>query len=118
MRVLLLEMPQLLRGMFEHAIELHGGCEVMEGARRELPMLTARTPPPDAVILGLSAAEDAVLVSALFACWPMTQVITVMQSGDVATLYQLSPSERQLGELSPAEIVEALRDAAHKGREV
>lgn len=117
-RVLLLEMPQLLRGILEHAIQLHSDCELVKDTRGAFQMLTDRTVAPDVVIMGLTAAEDATLVPALFAHWPTAQIMTVMQAGDDAAVYELRPSRRALGQMSPAEIVEVLREAVHRRREL
>jgi DNA-binding NarL/FixJ family response regulator len=115
-RVLLLEVPQLLRGILEHAIQLQNGCELVKDTRRALQMLKDQGAAPDIVVLGLSAAEDATLVPALFARWPSAQVITVMQSGEEANVYQLEPHARTLPQPSPGEIVERLRMAVDQSR--
>lgn len=117
MRVLLLQMPRLLRGILEHAIQVHGDCELMSGTARGSQVLAEQTIPPDIVILGLSAAEDATLVPALFSRWPQAQVMTVMQEGDDATAYELRPCRTVLGQMSAAEIVETLREAVRRRRE-
>jgi hypothetical protein len=70
------------------------------------------------VILGVTAAEDTTLVPALFARWPWAQVMTVMQAGDEATVYELRPRRRVMGQMSPDEIVAALRAAVHRSREL
>lgn len=117
-RVLLLGMPQLLRGILEHAVQLQSDCELLKDTRRAFQMLAEQTVPPDIVILGLTAAEDATLVPALFARWPTAQVMTVMQAGDDAAVYELRPRRRALGQMSPAEIVETLCEAVHRSREL
>ena len=110
-------MPQLLRDILEHDIQLQSDFELLKDTRRAFQMLTEQMVPPDVVILGLSAAEDATLVPALFARWPTAQVMTVTQAGDDAAVYELRPHRRPLGQMSPAEIVESLRDAVHRSRE-
>jgi DNA-binding NarL/FixJ family response regulator len=115
-RVLLLEMPQLLRGILEYAIQRHSDCELMQDPRGVFQMLTDRTITPDVVIIGLTATEDATLVPALFARWPRVQVMTVMAAGEDAVVYELKPQRRTLGQMSPAEIVDTLRDAVHRNR--
>jgi len=115
-RVLLLEMPQMLRGILEHAIQHHGDCELLRDTRGGLQMLTDRSSSPDVVIMGLSAAEDTTLVPAVFARWPGAQVMTLTAAGEDAVVYELKPHRRTIGPLSAAEIVETLRDAVHKSR--
>jgi DNA-binding NarL/FixJ family response regulator len=118
MRVLLLEIPPLLRDILEHGIQLQSDCELLRDARRTLQMLSEQTVPPDVVILGLAASEDATLVSALFSRWPRVQVVTVTQTGNDAALYELTPRRTALGHMSPTEIVDALREAIHRSREM
>lgn len=115
LRVVLLEVPRLLRDVLEHAIHQDGGCELVGASGG------AATPadqqPPDMVILGLTADEDATLVPALFARWPRAQVLTVAPTGGAAALYELRRRRRQLGEVSPSELVRTLRDAVQHSRD-
>jgi DNA-binding NarL/FixJ family response regulator len=111
-------MPQLLRGILEHAVQLQSDCELLKETKRSFQMFTDQKVSPDIVILGLTAAEDTTLVPALFARWPTAQVMTVMQAGDDAAVYELRPRRRPLGQMSPAEIVDTLRDAVHRSREM
>jgi DNA-binding NarL/FixJ family response regulator len=117
-RVLLLEVPQLLRGILEHAIRDQSECQLLKDTRPAFEMLTEQTVPPDIVILGLTAAEDVTLVPTLFARWPAAQVMTVMQAGEDAAVYELRPRRRALGQMSPDEVVETLRDAVYRRREL
>jgi DNA-binding NarL/FixJ family response regulator len=118
MRVLLLEVPQLLRGILEHAIRQRSDCELLKSAGRDFELGTERTVLPDAVILGLSAADDSTLVPGLFARWPSAQVMTVMQAGDSAAVYEMRPRRRLLGQVSPTELLDALRDAVRRHRDL
>ena len=116
--MLLLEVPPLLRDMLEHAIQLQSDCELLKDTRHGPQVLATEAMPPDIVVLGLTTAQDATLVPALFAQWPMTKVITVMQAGDDAMVYMLRLGRRVLGQASPSEIVETLRELAHESREL
>jgi DNA-binding NarL/FixJ family response regulator len=113
-RVLLLEIPRLLREILAQAIDADGGCELLTESGSAWP-IDGKTR-PDIVILGLIAEGDAALVPALFACWPRAQVVTVMQAGNAAAVYELRPTHRLLGEMSPTEIVQTLRDAVRRNR--
>jgi hypothetical protein len=115
-RVMLLEVPQLLRGILEHAIQLQSGCELMKGTRQIVQTLKNRSAAPDIVILGLSAEEDAELVPALFGCWPATQVMTVSHTGEEATMYELQLHVQTLPDPSLDEIVERIRRAVEESR--
>ena len=116
MRILLLEVPQLLRDILEQAIRRQHDCELLKDTSRgfDRPELAVT---PDVVVLGLQAEDDETLVPALFARWPATQVMTVMGAGDGAAFYELRPRRRRLDHVSPAELVEALRDAARRRRD-
>jgi DNA-binding NarL/FixJ family response regulator len=114
MRVLLLEVPRLLRELLEHAIDQDAGCELITVS--EVTATAGDQMSPDAVVLGLTAAEDATLVPALFARWPRAQILTVMQRGGAVALHELSRHCRVLGEVSPSEMVRTLRDAAQRNR--
>lgn len=109
MRVLLLEVPRLLRDVLEHAIHQDGAFEVMSAS--DATAASSERIQPDMVILGLTADEDSTLVPALFARWPRIPILTVMQQGQAAALYELRRHRRSLGEVSPAEMVRTLRDA-------
>jgi len=109
--VLLLEVPRLLRDILEQAMQAADECEIVKDMDDALTRTSRQ--PPDAVILGLTAAEDTTLVPAIFARWPHTKIMTV-GLGDAATLYELWPNRRPLGQMSPSEIALTLRDAVRR----
>jgi DNA-binding NarL/FixJ family response regulator len=111
-------MPQLLRGILEHAVREQKDCELVRDTRRGFARVLEPAVAPDIVILGLTAAEDASLVPALFARWPQAQVMTVMQAGDDAVVYELMPRRQAVGQLSPDEIVGTLCDSVWRDREL
>jgi hypothetical protein len=88
----------------------------LKGARRPFHPLAYQAPPPDVVVLGLTAAQDATLVPALLARWPLAQIMTVTEAGDGAAMFELRPRGREFGEMSPAELVKILREAAYLSR--
>src|SRR5688572_28691563 len=110
-RVLLLEMPQLLRGILEHAIQTHGAPDGLMDAPHALALSKEPDVSPDVVILGLTAPGDTTLLSALFGRWPQAQVMTLTPAGHDAALYELRLGREALGAVSPAEIVQVVREA-------
>jgi DNA-binding NarL/FixJ family response regulator len=106
----------LLRDVLEHAIQIRGDCDVVRDTRSVLRTVAEPTPTPDIVILGLNAREDTTLVQALFARWPMAQIVTVAQNGEDVRVYALKPRQLVLGPMSPADVVEWLREAVHQNR--
>jgi hypothetical protein len=115
-RVLLLEMPQLLRELLGHAVETRSDCMLLSDARPTLDILLQPTPPPDVVIVGLLTASDAPIVPALFARWPEAKIMTVSPSGEGGVVYEMRPHQRILGEMSPAEVIETLWDEVRQSR--
>ena len=115
-RVLLLELPQLLRGILEQAMDVQTGCEMVKDSRTAFQMLTEQPASADIVILGLSEPQDVTLVPAVFAQWPRAQVMTITQTGHDAAVYELQPRRRALGDMSPTEIVHTLRQAVERRR--
>jgi hypothetical protein len=115
-RILLVEMPQLLREILAQAIQVRSECELLTGSTRGLRSLTDQAASPDVVILGLTAAEDTTLVPALLTRWPGAQVMTLMRAGEDVTAYELTPCQRALGKLSPGEIVDSLCEAITRKR--
>jgi DNA-binding response OmpR family regulator len=107
-RVLLLEVPRLLRDFLERAMQAADECEIVKNLDDALTR--ASRLPPDAVVLGLTAAEDTTLVPAIFARWPRTKIMTVGLD-HAATLWA---NPRLLGPMSPNEIADTLRDAVRR----
>lgn len=116
-RVLLLQLPKLLREILERAIQDAQDCELICEQHGALDWLDERAIHPDIVILGLNAAADATLVSTLFARWPLVPVMTVGLSGRNAVVHELIPCQQVCGEVSPAEILAALLAAVRRKRE-
>jgi len=114
MRVLLLEMPQLLRGILEQAIEARDDCELLNLTNGTLPMFADTSRSPDAVIMGITDEKDATLLPALFARWPNARVMTVTLPGEEAAIYELKPLQGAFRQMSPTEIIDALHRVVHR----
>ena len=116
MHILLLELPQLLRGILRHAIAANGDFEVLmnEWTLEQPP--TRPEVPPDVVILGLTDAGDITLLPGLFARWPQAQIMTLTSAGENAAVYQLRLGRLALEVVSPDEILRVLHDAVRRER--
>ena len=115
-RVLLLEMPQLLRDILEDELHKRSDCELVRDGRGALRLLTERIVAPDVVIIGLTAREDEALVPAVFARWPGAHVVTVAPTGTDVVVYELTPKQEELAPMSPAGIVDILRNTVRRSR--
>ena len=116
MHVLLLEIPKLLRGILEHALQASSDCGVLKSSRRALELPSWQEAPPDIVILGLTDVDDTILLPALFARWPQAQVMTLMPAGDDMAIYQVRLGRKPLVAGSPEEIIQILREAVRRKR--
>lgn len=106
MRILLLELPKLLRDILERAIRLREGLEVMRDTRPMFQTLRESGPVPDVVVLGLTAEDDAPLVPVVMSRWPLARVITVSDGGTSIEIAHLDPHGRKLLEPTPDAIVD------------
>lgn len=115
-RVLLLEVPQLLREVLEYEIRQDSQYELVCNDRSIEDVFVGPPVCPDVVIIGLTATEDMTLVSALLARWPSALVMTVMQTNGRATMYELDALRQPLGEISSTEVLMTLRGSTRRKR--
>ena len=66
---------------------------------------------PDVVIVGAAGPGEAQNAGAMLSRWPLSRVLMVSISGARAALYELQPHRTELGEMSPRELVHAIRAA-------
>ena len=104
MRVLVIDMPEILRGIIEDAIASEPDMQLVRPRWR-----MAAGGEPDVVIVGTPRAEDVDGAEAMLARWPRSRVLMVATSGRHTVMYELRPSRTELGELSPADLVAAVR---------
>jgi hypothetical protein len=77
----------------------------------ELPLVNA-TRHADMVIVGAQEPENFALARALLRAWPRVKVLVVANEGCNAVMYRLRPHQVSLGELSPQELLAAIRAEA------
>ena len=100
-RVLLSQMPQILREILEHAIVQHGDLELIgQGSGAE------HDDRPDVVIVGGGLPSGPDLSRALLTEWPNARVVVLAPAEGDAALYELKPHMTGLGRPSAAELVE------------
>lgn len=116
MHVLLLELPQLLRGILEHAIATHDDFELLRNEWTLEQSISRPEVAPEVVILGLTEAGDTSLLPGLFARWPQARIVTLMPTGENAAVYELRLDRVALEAVSPDDILRVLRHEAHRTR--
>src|SRR5687768_13729552 len=109
MRVLLRELPQMLSDILEHAIGNEPGWELMQEPGPTVIEFGAIR--PDLIILGTPHRDDEDGAPALLARWPGCRVLLITENGEYASLIELQPRRTDLGEVSVAELMLAIRRA-------
>jgi hypothetical protein len=110
MRVLLARMPTMLRDMFEHEI-VHGTkLELCGEWQPALDAATTRRLAPDFVIVGTACPERRRTPYAYLGRWPTARVVTIAPLKGQAFVYELKLQTTDLGRVSPAELVDAIRN--------
>ena len=112
-RVLIRDGPTMLRDILERAIASAPDMEVvLEPAPAEEPPAPPR---PDVVVVGAPDSEPAEGAAALLDRWPGSQVLMITAHGRKAVMYRMVPQETDMGEISPDQLVEAIRSSVRGG---
>jgi hypothetical protein len=109
MRVLLARMPTMLRDMFEHEILCGTKLELFDVRQTPLDTVTTKRLAPDFVIVGTARPERPRTPYAYLGRWPTARVVTVAPFKGQAFVYELKLEITDLGRVSPAEVVDAMR---------
>jgi DNA-binding NarL/FixJ family response regulator len=106
-------LPQLVAEMVERAVERQGDMALVGTATslRELVALARRTK-PDVVVVGLHDHDLPRDYLELLFDQPRTRVLGIAAHDGHAYLYELRPEQVELGEVSPDDVVESIRQAA------
>jgi DNA-binding NarL/FixJ family response regulator len=112
-RIVLAEMPRKLHDIIEAMVAPHVDLEIVAElvARDGLPSVVASTQ-ADVVILGLSGAEAPSVVDAFLYQCPKVKVLALTTDGRGIYVRELRPNEVALGDLSPEDLLEAIREVA------
>lgn len=113
MRVLLLELPPLLRDIIQHSVNAAGGFELVTELDQRRSGIAAA---PDFVVLGLASDGDAMLVPVIHARWPDALVLAVMTDGSETVAYECKVDRRVLGPMGPGELIGALQRSVRQRR--
>jgi pimeloyl-ACP methyl ester carboxylesterase len=103
-RVLILKAPTLLGDLLEDAMMDQTDFTVIH--ERDFTQEGRGVLAPDVVVLGHSDGDQ--VASILLARWPQSLVVTIADAGG-ATVYELEPMKVRVGDLSPNELLQALR---------
>ena len=108
----------MLRDILERAITNAPDMEAVLEPPGPTPEPVERQPPsplspwsPDVVIVGVRESGPAEDASALLERWPGSQVLMITAHGRKAVMYRMVPQETDMGEISPDQLVEAIRSS-------
>jgi len=110
-RVLLRDLPPMLRDILSHALAREPDVELLESMPKP-PDTAAR---PD-VVIGNQDAPDQSWVRGVLSLWPDCRVLLIATTGQQVTLFELHPHRTTLGEMSLDELVSVVTRVAREPR--
>ena len=105
--VLLLNTPTLLGDLLAEAMMDQSDFTVIR--ERDFTRPEHGVVAPDVVVVGRSSPDPEYAASILLARWPGSLAVTIAEGGGHAIVYKLEPTKVSVGDLSPNELVQALR---------
>jgi DNA-binding NarL/FixJ family response regulator len=112
-RVLLVDMPQLLRDLIEHAIATDPDLDVV-GTEPDVEALerAAGETDPEFVIIGLDHGDLPESARAFLEARSRPRMLGLEADEGTAVLYELTPRRVPIGAVTPEELAGAIRHAA------
>jgi DNA-binding NarL/FixJ family response regulator len=112
-RILLVDMPRMLREIVSGTISAQPDMQVVaEDMDYEGMLSAAERNRASVVIVGSDGADVEDMCERLAVQRPDLGVLALSADGRHTTVHELRPFRTHLGELSPQQLVEAIRDAA------
>lgn len=115
LRILLVGMPRIVREMLERTIAEQPDMLLVGVAAREQLLPATRETRPDFVVVGVEGEEPPDDCRRLLGEQPHVRVLGLEANAGTAYLYELRPEMSPLGEVSPDDVVAAMRNGV--GRE-
>jgi DNA-binding NarL/FixJ family response regulator len=112
-RILLVDMPRMLREIIETALRSEADMAIVGiagGNLSELRLDVDRAQ-PDVIVVGSATSDLLHRCCELLAVRPRLKVLAVSDNAREATFYELRTATHGLGELSPVDLVDAIRAA-------
>ena len=109
-RVLIRDAPTMLREILEQAISGESDMEVVSESARHPGASDAV---PDVVVIDVGDGDPAARGRAVLDRWPRSRVVTIRGRGQHVSMFELVLQGRELGDLSPGQLVETIRAAVH-----
>src|SRR5262245_18269678 len=113
-RVLLRDTPPMLRDILERAISNQPDMELIPEPVVRPPV--DQQPTPDVVVVDVSDGDPGEGARALLTRWPDTHVSTMPAHSHRVLKFELLPRGFDLGEMSPDQLLDAIRSAVRPPR--
>jgi DNA-binding NarL/FixJ family response regulator len=108
-RILLIDMPRMLRELIQAAIATEADLDVVGTLSGTESLAEAiRAADADVVVVGADVAAPGDVAEALALLGP-AKVLRVSADGRESSLWELRPHEQRLGEAAPEELLAAIR---------
>ena len=112
-RVLIRDVPKILLDILERVVSAESDMKLVSEPEGQRRVVTEYLPAPDVVIVGENTSTQDNVAGALLERWPRTHILMVMERGHRVVLHEWLPRSIELGELSPTQLVQAIRTASH-----
>ena len=101
MRILIRDLPTMLRQIVEDAISQESDMDLADDHPAAAP--------PDVAIVGTRSTADTVVPLSLLDRWPRSRVVMLTIDGADAAMFEFRPHITHLGDLSRAKLVDVIR---------
>lgn len=115
-RVLIHDTPTMLRDILEQAISMQPDMEVILEPAATEPAPDDQQASPDVVVVDVSDSDPGEGARALLFRWPSSHALMIAAHGHKVLKYELEPRGVDLGEMSPDQLIQAIRSAARPER--
>jgi DNA-binding NarL/FixJ family response regulator len=113
MKVLLHNMPPLVRDIVAAAICQQPDMEIIDAASIDVPPILRNA--PDVAVVGTDGLEETIDPVELLLRWPRSRIVVMPISGANAVMWALHPERTTLEEMSPKRLIDVIR-LAHEQR--
>jgi DNA-binding NarL/FixJ family response regulator len=115
-RVLIHDAPTMLRDILEQAISNQPDMEVIGEPAAPVRAMDDDQVSPDVVVVDVSDSDPDEGAREWLFRWPSTHALMIAAHGHKVLKYELQPQGEDLGEMSPDQLIQAIRSAVRPER--
>jgi DNA-binding NarL/FixJ family response regulator len=110
-RVILIGLAQMLREIVTQAVGREPDIEIVRNYPPTVDLATAVTESKASVVIASAAACDPSTVRRALGKSPQVKIVSISDDAQQIALYEFAVRRRNLGDLSPAQLLAAIRSA-------